>query len=142
MSLYILDTDILSLHQIRHAAVLDRVTHHLGIPDDVLGLTVTTLDEQIDGWRSSFKRAKDNTARAAATLSFARAVISWQEFRILPTSEAAFATYERLLRMRLNVRANDLRIASVALDLGATVVTRNRRDFGRVPNLPIEDWSA
>jgi tRNA(fMet)-specific endonuclease VapC len=47
-----------------------------------------------------------------------------------------------LLALRLNVGRNDLRIASVALDLGATVVTMNRRDFGRVPGLPIVDWSV
>jgi hypothetical protein len=41
----------------------------------------------------------------------------------------------------LNVRKMDLCIAAIALELQANVVTRNVRDFERIPNLVVEDWS-
>jgi len=61
--------------------------------------------------------------------------------RILRYTEAAIARFQGLLKAKLQVRANDLRIAAIALEHSATVVTRNVRDFVVVPGLIAEDWS-
>jgi len=69
-------------------------------------------------------------------------IVSWNRFAIVPITEAALQRFDVFVRAKLNVRYNDLRIAAIALELKATVVTRNRRDFGRVPDLMIEDWAT
>jgi tRNA(fMet)-specific endonuclease VapC len=61
---------------------------------------------------------------------------------ILPYTEAAIARVAGFKALRLNVGLMDLRIAAVTLEHGAIVVTRNRRDFSRIPGLSIEDWSV
>jgi tRNA(fMet)-specific endonuclease VapC len=43
--------------------------------------------------------------------------------------------------MKLNVRKMNLRIAAIVLEMEAVIVTRNFRDFRRVPNLKIENWA-
>lgn len=54
----------------------------------------------------------------------------------------AILRFDNLLAMKLGVCATDLRIAAVVLENGAALVTRNLRDFRRVPGLTIEDWSV
>jgi len=60
----------------------------------------------------------------------------------LPYTESATARVAQLKALRLDVRLMDLRIGAIALEHGAAVVTRNRRDFGRIPGLSVEDWST
>jgi tRNA(fMet)-specific endonuclease VapC len=36
----------------------------------------------------------------------------------------------------------DLKIAAIALAHKATLLSRNLRDFSRVPDLKVEDWSV
>lgn len=53
--------------------------------------------------------------------------------------ERAAAIFTSLRQQKLHIGTLDLRIAAVALAAGATLVTRNRRDFDRAPGLVIED---
>jgi len=39
------------------------------------------------------------------------------------------------------IGANDLWIAAHARSLGLTLITNNKREFGRVRNLVIENWT-
>ncbi|WP_395091556.1 type II toxin-antitoxin system VapC family toxin [Armatimonas sp.] len=60
---------------------------------------------------------------------------------ILGFSQEAILRYRSLLSQKLNVGKMDLRIAAIALEHKAIVITRNTRDFERIPNLTIADWA-
>lgn len=62
----------------------------------------------------------------------------------LPLTEPADRHYgsirSELERIGRPIGHNDLLIAAHARALGATLVTRNVGEFGRVPNLGVDDW--
>jgi tRNA(fMet)-specific endonuclease VapC len=61
---------------------------------------------------------------------------------VRPFDDAAAMTFSGLKAACARVGMMDLRIASIALSRELTLLTRNRRDFGNVPNLITEDWTA
>ena len=65
---------------------------------------------------------------------------------IYPWDEQAaehYATIRGYLQKRGTLIGNmDLLIAAHARSMDATLVTNNRREFSRVPNLTLEDWSS
>ena len=96
-----------------------------------------TVDEQLTGWYTLTRRARQPEEIARAYAHLGDAVVRLANWRILPYTESAIARVAQLKALRLNVRLMDLRIAAIALDNGAVVVTRNQRDFGRVPGLVV-----
>lgn len=66
------------------------------------------------------------------------------QFVSLPFDDKAARFYARI-RAQLKkagtpIGPNDLLIASIALANNLILVTHNSREFGRVPNLVLEDW--
>ncbi len=64
------------------------------------------------------------------------------EINVLEFDEAAAVEFRRLKQSRVRIGTMDLKIAAIALANNATVLTRNSRDFTRVPGLRIEDWTT
>ncbi len=139
MTLYALDTDILSLYQRGHATVCQRVHIH---PLGDLAITVISVEEQLSGWYSLLRTKTRRDELAIVYQSLADSVPFLAQFRILSFSEPCQDRFDKLASLKLNIRKMDLRIAAIALENGAVLASRNLRDFQRVPGLVIEDWSA
>ena len=139
MATFLVDTDIFSLFQRNHPAVLSALAAHA--QDDVCIATLT-IEEQIGGWSALARSAKTHFQQEHATHVLTQLVSSWCRLALVPFTTPSIIRFEQLMKARLNVKGNDLRIAAIALELGATIVTRNRRDFGRVAGLTIDDWSV
>ena len=137
MTRHLLDSDTLTLLRQGHRKVSDRA-----LRNSATGVTsVINVDEQISGWYSAVRRAKTPEQVSETYDRLASTVVFLGQFPILGFSVDAIAKYEELRRLKLGVRANDLRIAAIALMHGATVVTRNLVDFSRVPELKVENWA-
>lgn len=139
MSLYILDTDILTLLQDGDPIVRQHVASH---PKQAIAITIISAEEQLTGWHTRIRRANTPSLLAQAYARMTQNVCRLAEVpTILSFTEPAILRFEQLKSLKLNVPGNDLRIAAITLEFGGILISRNLRDFQRVPNLVVEDWS-
>jgi tRNA(fMet)-specific endonuclease VapC len=139
MNLFVFDTDASSLYQNGHAVVIRNIARHIG---HQLAIAVTTADELVPGWQDRLRQARTAAGIALAERRLAEVLELMAGWEILPLSVSALARFDVLKLAKLNIGPNDLRIAAVTLEAGGIVVTRNLRDFRRVPGLISEDWSV
>jgi len=138
VSLFVLDTDAISQLQRGFTPLIDRVREHSAT--DELATTIITVEESLTGWQALLRKnnTRDRLAKVYQLMTETVELIAC--FRVFSFDESAIARYEDLFAQRLNVRKMDLRIAAIALEQNATLVTRNVRDFARVPGLRVENW--
>lgn len=138
-ALYLLDTDTFSLYlDERDTALIERIH---STPPEQLAVSVITAEEQLDGWQAFIKKSRSPEMMAYGYDRYARNIVSLSRLQIIgfaPSTQARLAALKATVK---NVGGNDLRIAATALETGATVVTRNRRDFERVPGLTVQNWA-
>ena len=137
MSLYLFDTDSITLYQFGNILLLRNIMRHLG---DRLAVSVITVEEQLVGWQSALRQARDDLRREEIYERMAGAVENLAGWRVFAYSLSAMNRHAAFTRLRLNVGSNDLKIAAIALEFGATIITRNLRDFRRIPGVIAEDW--
>jgi tRNA(fMet)-specific endonuclease VapC len=134
---YLLDTDTLSLLLRRDPVVQDFVK---ALPPKEFGISIISYEEQITGRFAQLRRARtaQETVDAYGWLKKTAELLA--PMPLVGFTEVSLVRFEALVALKLNVGSNDLRIAATALEIGAAVVTRNLRDYSRVPGLQIETW--
>jgi tRNA(fMet)-specific endonuclease VapC len=138
MTLWILDTDHVSLFQTGHPLITQRVR---SIDPNAIAVTIVTVEEQMYGRLNRIRRAKSTEDLRLAYFNLNRTLDYFQTINVLDFDEAAADCYQEIVGQKLRVGTQDLKIAAITLSRQAIVVTRNYRDFGKVSGLQIEDWS-
>lgn len=132
--MYLFDTDTLS-NLMKRSPSTPLMAKIASVPTQRQHTSSITLGELIYG----AKRLRQGSSRLLSRINEVIANLS-----VLPFDAVAAEHYGEV-RAQLEGRGTpvgdaDLRIASIALARGLTVITANTRHFERVPDLPVENW--
>jgi tRNA(fMet)-specific endonuclease VapC len=137
--IWILDTDHVSLFQRRDPIVTPKIQ---STSPALLAITVVTYEEQIRGRLKVISRSSSDIDQLIFGYRKLNETLNFYRTRtVLEFNASAAVPFRELLRQKIRIGTQDLRIAAIALAIDGTVVTRNQRDFQRVPGLRTEDWS-
>jgi len=136
--LRILDTDTLSLVQRDDPAVVNRLK---ALPPKQRGITVISVEEQMRGRLAQIAKAKGGEKLLPAYFLLEQTHRSLCKSQRFAFDVQAQQCFDELKRLKIRIGTMDLRIAAIVLANNAILVTRNRQDFSKIPNLEIEDWS-
>jgi tRNA(fMet)-specific endonuclease VapC len=138
----ILDTDALSiLFQVGDSLLARLESRLLREPSPRRVTTVVCVQEVLNGWLSHINASKTTAKLLLGYGRLQAAVEGCSEMELLPFDAVAQQQFEALRKVCRRVSTMDLRIAAITSIHGATLLTRNVRDFRQVPGLALEDWS-
>ena len=135
----ILDTDHISEIE-RNSTEGRRLQERLDNSAEAISITIVSVDEQLRGLLNLIKRSRlpdERIRRYRRLRNYVEDLTAWG---ILDWDPASEAEYARLQVHRLRISTMDLRIACIAIANNATLLTRNLRDFQKIPNLRVENW--
>ena len=138
MTLFILDSDHLSLYQQGHKSLRQ---HILTLQPTQIAITIVSVEELIRGRLAQIRRATKPQSRLSAYHWLSETLDFLCKLPVLKYNRQADQRFEILRAQKIRIGTQDLRIAAIALSQNAVLVTRNRRDFEKVPDLVFQDWS-
>ncbi len=138
MSLWLFDTDHYSLQERGHPRLRERLA---AVPPDSIAVSVVTMEEMLRGRLAMLARQLPSEERVHAYRKLIETASFFQAVAVLPFDMACEQKFKELRARRVRIGTKDLRIAATALVNEITLVTRNRKDFEKVPGLVLEDWT-
>lgn len=140
--MYLLDTDHISVLQ-RGGEGAEILTSRLAaVPLDEVAVTIISYEEQTRGWLAYIASARSLQGQVEALQRLRRHLEDYCVIPLVDFDMKAAQVFRQLQTARVRIGTMDLKIAAIALANDATLLTRNRSDFGRVPGLQIEDRTS
>lgn len=138
---YLLDTDHLS-EIVRESFLGQRLELRLEELDEFeqVATSIVSYEEMMRGWLAEIHGIQKARAQVPFYEKLSQVLDSFKEWTVLKWDDKAVEVYEGLVKQRLRVKTMDLKIAAIAIQNDATLLSRNLKDFVRVPGLLVEDW--
>jgi len=134
------DTDVFSQILLGNSAFVSRLR---SIPADEQTIPVIVAEEILRGRLNVIRQAEAGKSTISVNLAydfFEQSLRDLGRLRMLSYTGEAEAAYRRWRSQGVRISSHDLRIAAICVAHGATLISRNRRDFERVPDLAVEFW--
>ncbi|MEW6129993.1 MAG: type II toxin-antitoxin system VapC family toxin [Acidobacteriota bacterium] len=137
----ILDTDHISLLERGSSSESHRLQHRLSeINFDEVVTTIITFEEQMRGWMVYLAKARSLNHEVEAYHRLNRHIENYRTIPVLEFDNKAAEEFQRLQKSRIRIGTMDLKIAAIVLVNNATLLSRNLKDFNRVPNTPFSKF--
>ena len=133
------DTDVLSELFLKNVAYAQRADL-IAVADKAI--PIVALEEVMRGRLDGIRRAQAGKIRLSLDRAydlFRDAIEDARPYQILPYTTAAHALVEGWQKAKIRVGTNDMRIAAICIGHGATLVTRNARDYTQLPGLTFNE---
>ena len=129
----LIDTNILSFFFRNHSLVIERFQAYLKEYDKI-NISIITYYEIVSGLKH-----RDAQKQLTSFQEF----VSYNTVLPLTTSSATISAdiYANLRNKGTPIDDIDILIAGIAIANGLIIVTNNIRNFGKIENLEIQDWS-
>ena len=129
----LIDTNILSFFFRNHSLVVERFQAYLN-DHDKINISIITYYEIVSGLKH-----RDAQKQLTSFQEF----VSYNTVLPLSTSSATISAdiYANLRNKGTPIDDIDILIAGIAIANNLIIVTNNIRDFGKIENLEIRDWS-
>jgi tRNA(fMet)-specific endonuclease VapC len=108
--------------------------------EEVVGVTIVTIEEQMRGWLAAVAKERFASRQVTAYRELANLFDFFAAFFMALFDEQAAGQFDLLRSAKIRLGTMDLKIAAIALVSQALLLSANRRDFEQVPGLRVENW--
>jgi tRNA(fMet)-specific endonuclease VapC len=138
----LLDTDVLTLVQRASSEEYEHIATRLDtLGEEPVCVPIVGFEEQARGWLAWIARARSLEQQIDGYARLRTLLEDYQTRPILDFDEPAATEYRRLAKLRVKVGTMDLKIAAIAIANDALLISRNLKDFRKIPGLDVEDWT-
>ena len=140
--IYLFDTDHVTFYSLGtvEGDAIRRRLRNVGLDD--YGTTVVSYEEQCRGWLNKIHQAQTSEARIESYFQLKASLLFFTRIAVLEYDARADAKFVELKKIVKNkIGTKDLRIASIGIVHGATVLTRNIQHFAPIPGCLYADWT-